>query len=98
MSQRGSPSPGPTIAAIASFERMTAWYRAHDRFVRLLRDARHHFTFRLRAGDVLLYDNWRMLHGRAAFAGPRWVRGVCFDPVGGDTVARDVSASPGLAT
>jgi gamma-butyrobetaine dioxygenase/trimethyllysine dioxygenase len=61
------------------FDRMTAWYRAHDRFVRILRDPRHHFTFRIRPGDALLYDNWRMLHGRTAFAGPRWIRGVYFD-------------------
>ncbi|MCW5804741.1 MAG: TauD/TfdA family dioxygenase [Deltaproteobacteria bacterium] len=61
------------------FERMTAWYRAHDRFVRLLRDPRHHYAFRIRPGDALLYDNRRMLHGRTAFAGARWVRGVYFD-------------------
>jgi gamma-butyrobetaine dioxygenase/trimethyllysine dioxygenase len=61
------------------FDRMTAWYRAHDRFVRILRDPRHHYRFRIRAGDVLVYDNRRMLHGRTAFAGPRWVRGVYFD-------------------
>jgi gamma-butyrobetaine dioxygenase/trimethyllysine dioxygenase len=62
------------------FDRMTAWYRAHDQFVRILRDPRHHFAFRLRPGDVLVYDNHRMLHGRTAFAGSRWVRGVYFDP------------------
>jgi alpha-ketoglutarate-dependent taurine dioxygenase len=28
---------------------------------------------------VLVYDNRRMLHGRTAFAGRRWVRGVYFD-------------------
>jgi gamma-butyrobetaine dioxygenase len=61
------------------FDRVSAWYRAHDRFVRILRDPRHHYRFALRAGDVLLYDNRRMLHGRTAFAGPRWVRGVYFD-------------------
>jgi gamma-butyrobetaine dioxygenase/trimethyllysine dioxygenase len=61
------------------FDRLPAWYRAHDRFVRILRDPRHHFRFALRAGDVLLYDNRRMLHGRTAFAGARWVRGVYFD-------------------
>ena len=58
---------------------MTAWYRAHDQFVRILRDPRHHFTFRIGAGDVLVYDNHRMLHGRTAFSGARWVRGVYFD-------------------
>jgi gamma-butyrobetaine dioxygenase/trimethyllysine dioxygenase len=61
------------------FDRMTAWYRAYDRFVRILRDPAHHFRFQLRPGDVLVYDNHRMLHGRTAFRGPRWVRGVYFD-------------------
>lgn len=64
------------------FERMTAWYRAHDLFTRLVRDPRHHYTFRIRPGDVLLYDNRRMLHGRTAFRGARWIRGVYFDERG----------------
>lgn len=71
------------------FERVTPWYRAHDRFVRLLRDPRHHFRFAIRPGDVVLYDNHRMLHGRTAFAGPRWIRGVYFDS---DTAASDAVA------
>jgi gamma-butyrobetaine dioxygenase len=62
-----------------AFERVNAWYRAHDQFVRILRDPRHHFRFAIRAGDLLIYDNRRMLHGRTAFAGPRWVRGVYFE-------------------
>lgn len=61
------------------FEQMTAWYRAHDAFARLLRDPRHHCRFLLGPGDVLVYDNRRMLHGRTAFGGARWVRGVYFD-------------------
>ncbi|HEY4058134.1 MAG TPA: TauD/TfdA family dioxygenase [Kofleriaceae bacterium] len=59
------------------FARLSAWYRAHDTFMRIVR--RHHYAFTLRPGDTLLYDNRRMLHGRTAFAGPRWVRGVYFD-------------------
>ncbi len=61
------------------FDRMAALYRAHDRFTRIVRDPRHHFAFRIRAGDLLVYDNHRMLNGRAAFVGPRWIRGVSFD-------------------
>jgi gamma-butyrobetaine dioxygenase/trimethyllysine dioxygenase len=61
------------------FERMTAWYRAVDQFTRLVRDPRHHYRFRIRPGDVLLYDNRRMLHGRTGFRGARWIRGVYFD-------------------
>jgi alpha-ketoglutarate-dependent taurine dioxygenase len=61
------------------FERMEAWYRAYDRFVRLVRDPKHHYRFALQPGDVLLYDNHRVLHGRTAFRGARWVRGIYFD-------------------
>jgi alpha-ketoglutarate-dependent taurine dioxygenase len=61
------------------FERMESWYRAYDRFVRLVRDPAHHYRFTLAPGDVLVYDNHRVLHGRAAFRGARWVRGVYFD-------------------
>ena len=47
---------------------------------RLVRDRRHHYRFQLAPGDALLYDNHRVLHGRTGFRGPRWVRGVYFDP------------------
>lgn len=63
------------------FDVMDAWYRAYDRFARLVRDPAHQYRFRLGPGDVLLYDNHRMLHARTAFRGPRWVRGVYFDPI-----------------
>jgi gamma-butyrobetaine dioxygenase len=61
------------------FAEMEAWYRAYNRFATLVRDERHQYRFRLEAGDFLLYDNWRMLHARTSFTGPRWVRGVYFD-------------------
>ena len=63
-----------------AFERMEAWYRAYQRWERLVGDPRHGYRFRLGAGDFLLYDNWRMLHARTRFRGARWVRGVYFDP------------------
>ncbi|MET0402382.1 MAG: TauD/TfdA family dioxygenase [Cystobacter sp.] len=61
------------------FAEMEAWYRAYNRFARLVRDERHQYRFRLEAGDFLLYDNWRMLHARTTFTGARWLRGVYFD-------------------
>ncbi|HEX4421163.1 MAG TPA: TauD/TfdA family dioxygenase [Kofleriaceae bacterium] len=62
-----------------AFDRMAGWYRAYDQLVRILRDPAHHVRFQLRPGDVVVYDNHRMLHGRTAFRGPRWVRGVYID-------------------
>ncbi len=64
------------------FDRMSAWYRAHDQFVRILRDPRNHYAFRIRPGNVLIYDNHRMLHGRTEFSGARWLRGVYFNATG----------------
>jgi gamma-butyrobetaine dioxygenase len=62
------------------FDQMSAWYSAHDRFGRILRDPAHGYRFQLRPGDALLYDNHRMVHGRTAFSGKRWVRGIYFEP------------------
>ncbi len=61
------------------FEEMDAWYRAVDRFARLVREPRHQLKLALKPGEWLLYDNHRMLHARTGFRGPRWVRGVYFD-------------------
>jgi alpha-ketoglutarate-dependent taurine dioxygenase len=61
------------------FAQMEAWYRAHDRFARLVRDPLNQLRFALSPGDFVLYDNFRMLHARTAFRGARWLRGVYFD-------------------
>ena len=61
------------------FAEMETFYRAYDRFARIVRDPRHQYRFSLRAGDFLVYDNHRMLHARTGFKGARWVRGIYFD-------------------
>lgn len=61
------------------FAEMEAWYRAYNRFADLVNDPRHQYRFLLQEGDFLLYDNFRMLHARTQFEGPRWMRGVYFD-------------------
>jgi len=62
------------------FARMSAFYRAHDHFARIVRNPDHQLIAKLDAGDFVLYDNHRVLHARKPFSGPRWVRGVYFDP------------------
>lgn len=64
-----------------AFAAMEGLYRAHDRYVRLLRDPRYHVRVGLRPGEWLIYDNHRCLHARTGFCGARWLRGVYFDPV-----------------
>ena len=60
------------------FEQMRAFYRAYNSFSHILRNPDHHFQLMLESGDFVLYDNYRMLHARTGFTGPRHVRGVYF--------------------
>ena len=78
------------------FARMDAFYRAHDAFTRLVRDARHQRRVMLAEGEIVLYDNHRTLHGRTAFEGPRWLRGVYFDEARGGPPSRFPPAGESL--
>jgi hypothetical protein len=54
------------------------FYRAYRRFAVLLHDPRFHLRFRLHDGDLVLFDNQRILHGRTPFSSakfPRHLRG-----------------------
>jgi len=61
------------------FEQMEQWYRAYNNFTEIVMDARHQYRFTLQGGDFVMYDNYRMLHARTGFSGPRWLRGVYFN-------------------
>lgn len=47
------------------------FYRAYGRFAQMANDPSRRATVSLTAGDVLIFDNWRALHGRNAFTGHR---------------------------
>ncbi|MGH6898607.1 MAG: trimethyllysine dioxygenase [Geminicoccaceae bacterium] len=55
---------------------MRAFYRALKAFEALAGDARLQWRHPLRPGEVLLFDNWRVLHGRAAYQGARRLCGT----------------------
>jgi alpha-ketoglutarate-dependent taurine dioxygenase len=44
------------------------FYRAYRRFSALLHDSKFHLRFKLRDGDLVMFDNQRILHGRTAFS------------------------------
>jgi alpha-ketoglutarate-dependent taurine dioxygenase len=56
-------------------EQMEAWYDAYASLHRLVVDRDHWMSIRLEPGDVLLFDNWRTLHGRMAYTGARLFEG-----------------------
>ncbi|NXU70327.1 BODG dioxygenase, partial [Oreotrochilus melanogaster] len=43
------------------------FYAALKEFDDLLNSAEHKFTYKLKPGDIVTFDNWRVLHGRRSF-------------------------------
>jgi trimethyllysine dioxygenase len=54
---------------------MERWYDAYSRFHELCNQRQHWLVIGLTPGDVLLFDNWRVLHGRMAYTGSRVFEG-----------------------
>ncbi|MCJ1318493.1 hypothetical protein MMC15_003823 [Xylographa vitiligo] len=52
-----------------------AWYDAARKWVDILRRAESEYWEQLRPGRALIFDNWRVLHGRSAFTGKRRICG-----------------------
>ncbi len=52
-------------------ERMKAFYRAYREFHDRIIDRDNWLTIPLRPGMALIFDNWRLLHGRMAYSGRR---------------------------
>ena len=62
-----------------SFDQMASWYRAYQKFTQIIEDPAYQFRVLMQPHDFILYDNYRMLHGRTAFSGARWMKGIYFD-------------------
>ncbi|KAI9675548.1 MAG: hypothetical protein M1822_008901 [Bathelium mastoideum] len=51
------------------------WYEAARLFHQLVSNEQSQYWFKLQTGKPLIFDNWRVLHGRAAFTGRRRLGG-----------------------
>ena len=74
------------ISAVGAFDihpnRMKKYYLAYRKFASLIHDKKFTVNFRLQAGDILSFDNRRVLHGRTAFdpnSGRRHLQGYYMD-------------------
>jgi len=59
-------------------KQLTDFYRARRRFSELAHDERHVMSMQFKPGDLLIFDNQRLLHARSGIAptdGERWVQG-----------------------
>ena len=54
--------------------RMEPFYASYRKFAALLHDARFQLRLRLRDGDLVAFDNRRILHGRTAFSSAKLLR------------------------
>jgi gamma-butyrobetaine dioxygenase len=67
---------------LLSPERLDAWYRARRRFDAMLKSRDFEIRFRLDAGDLVMFDNRRLLDGRTGFdpaEGRRHLQGCYID-------------------
>jgi len=54
---------------------MDLWYAAAGKWTEILRSPEFEIRVQLVPGKPIIFDNWRMLHGRTAFTGKRRVCG-----------------------
>jgi gamma-butyrobetaine dioxygenase len=57
-----------------SLDDTQAFYGAYRKFALLLRDPAFQLKFRLRSGDLVVFDNQRILHGRTPFSSAKHAR------------------------
>jgi gamma-butyrobetaine hydroxylase len=62
--------------------KLKKFYPAYRQLAELVRDATRHVVRRLEPGELVLFDNTRILHGRTAFSGSRHLRGCYLDADG----------------
>ncbi|KAM4847013.1 gamma-butyrobetaine dioxygenase [Thomomys bottae] len=48
-------------------EKVQPFYSALKEFVDLMNSKEYKFTFKMNPGDVITFDNWRLLHGRRSY-------------------------------
>jgi trimethyllysine dioxygenase len=56
-------------------EDVETWYNAARKFDALLKKKQNEYWEQLTPGRVLIFDNWRVLHGRSEFTGTRRICG-----------------------
>lgn len=56
----------------------TAYYNAYRVYASILYDPQCQYRVLLESGDFVIYDNFKMLHARDSFTGPRHLRGIYF--------------------
>ena len=73
--------------------RMNVFYRALKIFNAMINDPANEITMRLAPGTALLFDNWRLLHGRRSYQGYRRLCGAYLNKEDFDSKLRVLCAA-----
>ena len=79
-------------------DQMTRFYRAYRTFMEMTRDPAYSVTLKLSGGEMVVFDNRRVLHGREAFdpsTGFRHLHGCYVDRGEWDSRLRVLARAPG---
>jgi gamma-butyrobetaine dioxygenase len=93
-------SPRLDFVPLFAPERLEAYYRARREFDRLLRATDFEIRFLLKSGDLVMFDNCRLLHGRTGFnpaEGLRHLQGCYIDMDGPRSLYRVLRRRGALA-
>ncbi|KAI1616848.1 trimethyllysine dioxygenase [Exophiala viscosa] len=66
----------PTTPSFPSHTALKSWYAAAREWARILESPEFLITVKLQPGEPVIFDNWRVLHGRLGFEGKRRVCGA----------------------
>ncbi|VFN06169.1 MAG: gamma-butyrobetaine dioxygenase [Candidatus Kentron sp. G] len=77
-------SPRTDFVPLLGAEQLEAFYTARRELAQMLEDPAFEIGFRLNSGDLIMFDNHRVLHGRGAFNahGDRHLQGCYLDKDG----------------
>lgn len=62
------------VVPLGNHSETEAWYKAARDWNEIIKSKKMEYWVQLTPGNVLIFDNWRVLHGRSAFEG---VRRIC---------------------
>jgi gamma-butyrobetaine dioxygenase len=65
--------------ACGGAEATALWYESYLKFANAATSPARHFSLAMQPGDMVLFDNERILHGREAFSGERRLKGCYAD-------------------
>ena len=68
-------SPRLDFVPLMDKEKLELYYAARNKISEMYNSEKFRIEFKLKPGDLLIFNNWRVLHGRGSFSGKRKMKG-----------------------